>query len=161
MEGGYGNEGWVQSCFANLLDVYKNEQLCKGTPTNICTPLYPNQSPQQTFGYNVIGDFNAYNILAVYSIANILKINKDLILEKLSQLNSPNGRFEFLIGGNNQIGIVDYAHTPDGLRCALMALKHHFQGKIWCVFGCGSVLVGVCVCVRVRVRVRVRACVRA
>ncbi len=89
--------------------------------------------------FKIIGDFNAYNILAVYSIANILKINKDLILEKLSQLNSPNGRFEFLIGGNNQIGIVDYAHTPDALENVLLnILKFKKNKKLITVVGAGG-----------------------
>ncbi len=89
--------------------------------------------------FKIIGDFNAYNILAVYSLANILKINKDLILEKLSELNTPSGRFEFLIGGNNQIGIVDYAHTPDALENVLLnILKFKKNKKLITVVGAGG-----------------------
>ena len=88
---------------------------------------------------NVIGDFNAYNILAVYSLANILKIDNDIILQKLSKLNNPSGRFECLIGGNNQIGIVDYAHTPDALENVLInILKFKKNKKLITVVGAGG-----------------------
>jgi UDP-N-acetylmuramoyl-L-alanyl-D-glutamate--2,6-diaminopimelate ligase len=33
---------------------------------------------------------------------------------------------------------VDYAHTPAGLEAALLALRPHCTGKLWCVFGCGG-----------------------
>ena len=89
--------------------------------------------------FKIIGDFNAYNILAVYSLANILKINKDIILEKLSELNTPSGRFEFLIGENNQIAIVDYAHTPDALENVLLnILKFKKNKKLITVVGAGG-----------------------
>lgn len=34
--------------------------------------------------------------------------------------------------------VVDYAHTPDALEKALVALKSHCKGKLWVVFGCGG-----------------------
>ena len=44
-----------------------------------------------------------------------------------------------IIGDSEEITvIVDYAHTPDGLRSALQGLRDHFSGNIWCVFGCGG-----------------------
>ena len=44
-----------------------------------------------------------------------------------------------LIGDGGEVSaVVDYAHTPEGLKCALNALRSHFSGKIWCVFGCGG-----------------------
>jgi len=33
---------------------------------------------------------------------------------------------------------VDFAHTPKGLESACKAVKEHFQGRLWCVFGCGG-----------------------
>jgi UDP-N-acetylmuramoyl-L-alanyl-D-glutamate--2,6-diaminopimelate ligase len=44
-----------------------------------------------------------------------------------------------IVGNSEEItAVVDYAHTPDGLRSALSGLRDHFDGNIWCVFGCGG-----------------------
>ena len=87
----------------------------------------------------IIGDFNAYNILAVYSLASILKFDKNKILEKISELSTPSGRFEFLVGKNNKIGIVDYAHTPDALENILLnILKFKRDKKLITVVGAGG-----------------------
>ncbi|MEK7259969.1 MAG: cyanophycin synthetase, partial [Pseudomonadota bacterium] len=48
------------------------------------------------------------------------------------------GRMEIVGGSSDITAVVDYAHTPDALRSALVALREHFSGKIWCVFGCGG-----------------------
>jgi UDP-N-acetylmuramoyl-L-alanyl-D-glutamate--2,6-diaminopimelate ligase len=34
--------------------------------------------------------------------------------------------------------VVDYAHTPDALEKALLALRVHCTGKLWAIFGCGG-----------------------
>ena len=89
--------------------------------------------------FKIIGDFNAYNILAVYSLANILNIDKNLILEKLSELNTPSGRFDFLLGEKERIGIVDYAHTPDALENVLLnILKFKNNKKLITIVGAGG-----------------------
>jgi len=41
-------------------------------------------------------------------------------------------------GGSVPRVIVDYAHTPDALKQALMAVREHCSGQLWCVFGCGG-----------------------
>ena len=44
-----------------------------------------------------------------------------------------------IVNGTDEVTtIVDYAHTPDSLKCALESLRDHCKGKIWCVFGCGG-----------------------
>jgi len=63
----------------------------------------------------LIGKFNAYNILAVYSTALLLNLPKDEVLLQLSNLNSVKGRFQYLISNEGIIAIIDYAHTPDAL----------------------------------------------
>ena len=66
------------------------------------------------------------------------EISIETICETVSKLQPVNGRME-IIGESDEITVVvDYAHTPDGLRSALTALEDHFTGEIWCVFGCGG-----------------------
>lgn len=91
----------------------------------------------------LIGYFNFSNLLAVITaLISYLSRDKEVQLEELfkhiSNLKPVTGRME-IIGDSDEItAIVDYAHTPDGLRSALAALRDHFDGNIWCVFGCGG-----------------------
>lgn len=71
---------------------------------------------------NFIGDFNAHNLLAVYSAARLLDQPKNEVLMKMSELTSVAGRFESLISPNGVMAIVDYAHTPDALKNVLVTI---------------------------------------
>jgi UDP-N-acetylmuramoyl-L-alanyl-D-glutamate--2,6-diaminopimelate ligase len=71
---------------------------------------------------NFIGDFNAHNLLAVYSAARLLDQAKEEVLMKMSELNSVAGRFESIISPNGIMAIVDYAHTPDALKNVLLTI---------------------------------------
>ena len=93
----------------------------------------------------LIGYFNFSNILAVIAVListlrrrNTENLELDKILEQVSLLAPVDGRMEIVDKSHEVIAIVDYAHTPASLRCALTTLKDHFKGKIWCVFGCGG-----------------------
>ncbi|MFT4544547.1 MAG: UDP-N-acetylmuramoyl-L-alanyl-D-glutamate--2,6-diaminopimelate ligase [Bacteroidia bacterium] len=88
----------------------------------------------------LIGSFNAYNILSVYGAAIELKEEKLQILTTLSNLHSPEGRFEFIKTENNILGIVDYAHTPDALKNVLSTIRGLRTGneKIITLVGCGG-----------------------
>lgn len=63
----------------------------------------------------LIGEFNAYNLLAVYSAAILLDQQKDEVLQVLSVLAPADGRFEVFRSKDGKMAIVDYAHTPDAL----------------------------------------------
>ena len=62
-----------------------------------------------------IGDFNASNLLAVYSASELLGAAKKEILTVLSDLHPVPGRLEVIKSPGGISGIVDYAHTPDAL----------------------------------------------
>ncbi len=69
------------------------------------------------------GSFNAYNLLAAYSTAILLKQDQDEVLTAISQLTGAEGRFELVRSKNNITGIVDYAHTPDALKNVLDSIN--------------------------------------
>ena len=88
----------------------------------------------------LVGNFNAYNILAVYGTALLLEQNHSKVLTVLSRITGAAGRFETLISSNKVIGIVDYAHTPDALENVLKTIVELRKGdiQIITVVGCGG-----------------------
>ena len=88
----------------------------------------------------LIGNFNAYNILAIYSTAVLLGQEKLAVLTAISKLTSVDGRFQYVKSPNNVAGIVDYAHTPDALKNVLKTINEIRTGneKIITLVGCGG-----------------------
>ncbi len=88
----------------------------------------------------LIGTFNAYNILAVYATSILLKEDKTNVLTALSNLNSVEGRFQYVKSQNGIIGIIDYAHTPDALKNVLETIKDIRTGneQVITLVGCGG-----------------------
>jgi UDP-N-acetylmuramoyl-L-alanyl-D-glutamate--2,6-diaminopimelate ligase len=62
--------------------------------------------------FKLIGDFNAYNLLAVYGAAMLMEEDSDQVLTVLSSMKGAVGRFELILPGSKITAIVDYAHTP-------------------------------------------------
>lgn len=86
-----------------------------------------------------IGEFNAYNLLALYSAALLLGANKQELLVALSALPTVEGRLEYFKGGDDVTAVIDYAHTADALESVLLALtKVSPDGEIVTLFGCGG-----------------------
>ncbi|MFP4555926.1 MAG: UDP-N-acetylmuramoyl-L-alanyl-D-glutamate--2,6-diaminopimelate ligase [Bacteroidales bacterium] len=71
----------------------------------------------------LIGNFNAYNLLAVYATAMILGFNQQETLTILSDIKPVNGRFENMIAPNGVMAIIDYAHTPDALENVVSTIQ--------------------------------------
>ena len=91
--------------------------------------------------FRLIGEFNAYNLLAVYGAAISLGENKEQVLQCLSNTTGAEGRFDYLISARERvIGIVDYAHTPDALQNVLSTIKKlkHGNEQLITVVGCGG-----------------------
>lgn len=91
--------------------------------------------------FRLIGEFNAYNLLAVYGAAICLQEDKLKVLQVLSGITGAEGRFDYLISPKDLIlGIVDYAHTPDALQNVLATIKKLRRGheQIITVVGCGG-----------------------
>ena len=88
----------------------------------------------------LIGDFNAYNVLAIYAVAMILGQEKIEVLQLLSQLETVDGRFQYYISKGKITAIVDYAHTPDALKNVLNTISTLRTGNenVITVVGCGG-----------------------
>lgn len=88
----------------------------------------------------LIGDFNAYNLLAIYGTASLLGIEENEILPVMSVLESVNGRFQYFISKGKITVIVDYAHTPDALQNVLNTINKIRTGNetLYTVVGCGG-----------------------
>ena len=87
----------------------------------------------------LIGKFNAYNLLTVLSASKLLNLESKKILVGLSMLKNPDGRFD-IVQMNKIIGIVDYAHTPDALLNVLETISDikNNENSIITVVGCGG-----------------------
>ncbi len=88
----------------------------------------------------LIGSFNAYNVLVVYAISQLLKQDRVQVLTTLSNLNSVEGRFQYIKSKNGIVAIVDYAHTPDALKNVLETIKDIRTGneQVITLAGCGG-----------------------
>jgi UDP-N-acetylmuramoyl-L-alanyl-D-glutamate--2,6-diaminopimelate ligase len=107
---------------------------------NILTGLFMTINDQEVH-FRLIGEFNAYNLLAVYGAAICLGEDKAHILQCLSNTTGAEGRFDYIISPKEKvIGIVDYAHTPDALVNVLSTIKKLKQGheQVITVVGCGG-----------------------
>jgi UDP-N-acetylmuramoyl-L-alanyl-D-glutamate--2,6-diaminopimelate ligase len=90
--------------------------------------------------FRLMGEFNAYNLLAVYAAAVCLKEPSEEVLRVLSNISGAEGRFDYIISNSRIIGIVDYAHTPDALDNVLATIKKLRRGDehVITVVGCGG-----------------------
>jgi len=91
--------------------------------------------------FQLVGSFNAYNLLSAYAVALELGFEPEEVLQRLSTIGGAEGRFEAVRTAGNT-AIVDYAHTPDALKHVLQTIKdvnqNHLQGKIITVVGAGG-----------------------
>ena len=88
----------------------------------------------------LIGDFNAYNLVTVYAVSELLGEEKLEILTALSALESVDGRFQYTTSNGGITAIVDYAHTPDALENVLKTISsiRTRNEDVYTVVGCGG-----------------------
>ncbi len=94
----------------------------------------------QEVWFKMVGSFNAYNLLAVYSAAMLLEQDRNRVLTSLSRLSGAEGRFDYMVSPAGIIGIVDYAHTPDAVQNVLQTIQDIRSGaeQVITVIGCGG-----------------------
>lgn len=101
---------------------------------------------QMTFNYSfakdnytlkteLVGEYNLYNLLLTISILHELGVNLDEINSVIPLLQSPPGRMD-KINYNDNLIIIDYAHTPDAINNVINSVKEFTEGNIYVVFGC-------------------------
>ena len=91
--------------------------------------------------FQLIGTFNAYNLMAIYGAAILLDEDANEVLVEMSSLKTAPGRFEQIVSMKDQkVGIVDYAHTPDALENVLKTINQIKDGnqQVITVVGCGG-----------------------
>ena len=88
----------------------------------------------------LIGEFNAYNLLAVYATATLLGMDKLEALTLISAIEPVAGRFQYAVSATGVITIVDYAHTPDALENVLKTINdiRTHNETLTTVVGCGG-----------------------
>jgi UDP-N-acetylmuramoyl-L-alanyl-D-glutamate--2,6-diaminopimelate ligase len=88
----------------------------------------------------LVGRFNAYNILAAYGAAVLLKESPERTLEAIANVEPVEGRLDRVNGKRNISGIVDFAHTPDALENVLQVINEQRQEgqRVISIVGCGG-----------------------
>jgi UDP-N-acetylmuramoyl-L-alanyl-D-glutamate--2,6-diaminopimelate ligase len=121
----YGQGGDVYADEVNLgVDGIEFEFEGNGIDFSASTPL--------------IGAVNIPNIEMLVATLLALSTSIEDIQSILASLTPAPGRMElYRVPGKASV-VVDYAHTPDALEKALLSVKQHCQGELWCVFGCGG-----------------------
>lgn len=89
----------------------------------------------------LVGRYNVSNLLGVITAMRSLGVSLALSSKACKAITPVPGRLEVVSTLGQPLTLVDYAHTPDALEKALIALREVASvrgGKLWCVFGCGG-----------------------
>ncbi len=113
---------------------------CKNLETEGLQTKIKIESPWGQFDIHtsMLGSFNVDNILAAFSTLCVAGFSADKVAETLSGFSGIPGRMEYFTAPGKPLVIVDYAHTPDALEKALLALRPYCRSELYCVFGCGG-----------------------
>ena len=82
---------------------------------------------QKEIWTQILGEFNAYNLIAVFATARLLGEDEFLCLKAISKLKNVPGRFQTYNTKNGITLIIDYAHTPDALKNVLNTINKAIQ----------------------------------
>ncbi|MAU89839.1 MAG: UDP-N-acetylmuramoyl-L-alanyl-D-glutamate--2,6-diaminopimelate ligase [Flavobacteriaceae bacterium] len=92
------------------------------------------------FWTQLTGEYNISNLIAVYSVALLLKLNDIEVLSSLSKLKNVSGRFDIINLFKDRFIIIDYAHTPDALMNVLKSINklRSKNERLITLIGCGG-----------------------
>jgi UDP-N-acetylmuramoyl-L-alanyl-D-glutamate--2,6-diaminopimelate ligase len=86
----------------------------------------------------LLGEFNVSNLLSVVGVLGVLDVSLEDAIDQACSISNVPGRMDALRRPGFPVIVVDYAHTPDALEKALVALRAHCEGKLTCLVGCGG-----------------------
>jgi len=89
---------------------------------------------------HIHGEYNRENILAAYSVAQILELDKKAISKAIASFELPQGRLDIVRNKEFKV-VIDFAHTPNSIERLLHTIKAELVGKnglIIHVFGSAS-----------------------
>lgn len=87
---------------------------------------------------NLPGKFNIYNALSAFAAMDMMGYPAEVISNGISSVNSVEGRFEKYTSSDGINIVIDYAHTPDGLKSIISEVRKITDGKVITIFGCGG-----------------------
>jgi len=86
----------------------------------------------------LLGDFNVENIIAAIATGIAMKFDLKTIRRGIESVHGIPGRLESLQIEGNRTVVIDYSHTPDALKKALLVLQRLTRNNLWVIFGCGG-----------------------
>jgi len=122
-----------KDCADYFVHAIEIKPLQTGTHLAVATP-----KGSGDFDLPLLGKFNVSNALAVLATLLVSRFSFEKAIKSLAAVHSVDGRVEIIAELDKPVVIVDYAHTEQGLTAVCSSLREHYQGKLWCVFGCGG-----------------------
>ena len=122
-----------KDCADYFINAKKVEPFELGSHLTVSTPR-----GEFSFDIPLLGRFNVSNAMAVLSTLLLTEIPLEDAVSSLTAMHSVDGRVEIIAEENKPVVVVDYAHTEQGLTAVCQSLRDHFNGDVWCVFGCGG-----------------------
>ena len=90
------------------------------------------------FDTQLAGKFNVYNILSAVGAATVYGIDIATCAAAIDGVTCIDGRNQTVVTDDGVRIVVDFAHTPDGLKTTLNSMRRICEGKLYCLFGCGG-----------------------
>ncbi|MGB5793717.1 UDP-N-acetylmuramoyl-L-alanyl-D-glutamate--2,6-diaminopimelate ligase [Poseidonibacter sp.] len=124
----------VKNGFAYSLDEPSTYKVGAYSFKNGMHVMFSHFGAMHSFSSTMMGIFNVYNLMAAVSAVHIVtNRNLDDICEVVEDFAGVSGRMEII--SDEPFVIVDFAHTPDGMKEVLQSFAHK---DIICVFGAGG-----------------------
>ncbi len=102
-------------------------------------PVSIKKPPFDLSQLQLVGDYNASNVLVAATLAEAAGVPHDVIQKVIPTLRPRWGRLERVENPRVKAAVyVDFAHTPDGLEKVLTAARGFTKGRLWVVFGAGG-----------------------